>query len=273
MASHLLPPGCDDILPDGVHALTSASSKEFSMIKDIDGLNPKSLSKALKDVSKTMVPSLVTDDTKKEAAAASGHVPLKLVQPKMKCERPKGLDKKSDPTDMFASLWSDSDDSTSECPEGSNPGNGVIKKNKAKGNQKPKPKPRANPKSTRANAKVNANAKEFRARQTQQAAIRSGSLLITDGNDRVFPKVSRSFDAKLASLPSKNYLWSAIWCQNRQPDQSYQPDQSACEHLRVFSCVGHVGPNDGVKITCHPDADPTRPTSYLMPSFDPATAV
>ena len=27
-----------------------------------------------------------------------------------------------------------------------------------------------------------------------------------------------------------------------------------------------VGPNDGVKITCHPDADPTSPTSYLMPS-------
>ena len=82
----------------------------------------------------------------------------------------------------------------------------------------------------------------------------------------MFPKVSRSFDAKLASLPSKKHLWSAIWCQNRQPDQSYQPDQSACEHLRVFSCVGHVGPNDGVKITCHPDADPTSPTSYLMPS-------
>ena len=139
-----------------------------------------------------MVPSLVSDDTKKEAAAASGHVPLKVVQPKMKCERPKGLDKKSDPTDLFACLWSDSDDSTSENAEGSNLGNGVIKKNKAKGNQKPKPKPkpRANPKSTRANAKANANAKEFRARQTQQAAIRSGSLLITDGNDRVFPKVS-----------------------------------------------------------------------------------
>ena len=104
LASHLLPPGCNGILLDGVHALTSASSKEFSMIKDIDGLNPKSLSKALKDVSKTMVPSLVTDDTKKEAAAASGHVPLKLVQPKMKCERPKGLDNKSDPTDLFAGL-------------------------------------------------------------------------------------------------------------------------------------------------------------------------
>ena len=31
---------------------------------------------------------------------------------------------------------------------------------------------------------------DYRARQTQQGAIRSGSLLITDGNDRVFPKVS-----------------------------------------------------------------------------------
>ena len=99
LASHLLPPGCNNILPDGVHALTSASSKEIAKIKDHDGLNPKSLSKALKDVSKTMVPSLVSDDTKKEAAAASGHVPLKLWHPKMKCERPKGLDKKSDPTD------------------------------------------------------------------------------------------------------------------------------------------------------------------------------
>ena len=97
-----------------MHALTSASSKEIAKIKNHDGLNPKSLSKVLKDVSKTMVPSLVTDDTKKEAAAASGHVPLKLWHPKMKCERPKGLDKKSDPTDLFASLWSDSDDSTSE---------------------------------------------------------------------------------------------------------------------------------------------------------------
>ena len=159
------------------------------MIKDIDGLNPKSLSKALKDVSKTMVLSLVTDDTKKEAAAASGHVPLKLVQPKMKCERPKGLDKKSDPTDLFASLWSDSDDSTSENAESSNLGNGVTKKNKAKGKDKAKSKARAKAKS-KANAKAHANAKEFRARQTQQAAIRSGSLLITDGNDRVFPKVS-----------------------------------------------------------------------------------
>ena len=94
---------------------------------------------------------------------------------------------------------------------------------------------------------------------------------------RFFPylsasKVSRSSDAKLASLPSKKHLWSAIWFQKHQPGQSYQPDQSACEHLRVFSCVGHVGPNDGVKITCHPDADPTSPTSYLMPSFDPTTS-
>ena len=32
-----------------------------------------------------------------------------------------------------------------------------------------------------------------------------------------------------------------------------------------------VGPNDGVKITCHPDADPTSPTSYLMPSVNPTT--
>ena len=137
-----------------------------------------------------MVPSLVTDDTKKEAAAASGHVPLKLVQPKMKCERPKGLDKESDPTDLFAGLWSDSDDSTSENTEGSNLGNGVkSKKNKAKAKEKAKSESRAKPKS-KANAKAHANAKEFRARQTQQAAIRSGSLLITDGNDRVFPKVS-----------------------------------------------------------------------------------
>ena len=93
MASHLLPPGCDDILPDGVHALTSASSKEIAKIKNHDGLNPKSLLKVLKDLSKT----LVADKTKSEAAAASGHVPLKLVHPKMKAEAPKDLDKKSDP--------------------------------------------------------------------------------------------------------------------------------------------------------------------------------
>ena len=64
-----------------------------------------------------------------------------------------------------------------------------MKKNKAKAKEKAKSEPRVKPKS-KANAKAHANAKEFRARQTQQAAIRSGSLLITDGNDRVFPKVS-----------------------------------------------------------------------------------
>ena len=93
---------------------------------------------------------------------------------------------------------------------------------------------------------------------------------------RFFPylsasKVSRSYDAKLASLPSKKHLWGAIWCQKCQPGQSYQPDHSACEHLHVFACIGHVGPNDGVKTTCHPDADPTSPTSYLMPSVNPTT--
>ena len=135
------------------------------MIKDIDGLNPKSLSKALKDVSKTMVLSLVTDDTKKEAAAASGHVPLKLVQPKTKCERPKGLDKKSDPTDQFAELWSDLDDSASEDPEAPMLGISSVRKqvkNKVEAKKKTKRPPKSNPKTKDgivAKAKVKSNPK------------------------------------------------------------------------------------------------------------------
>ena len=161
-----------------MHALTSASSKEIAKIKNHDGLNPKSLSKVLKDLSKTMVPSLVADKTKSEAAAASGHVPLKLVHPKMKAEAPKDLDKKSDPTDPFAGLWSDVDDSTSGDGESVMGGRSVKKEFKKKTK---KSKSTANKgddkKACKAKAKGKSKAKskvgivgnlDYRARQTQQ---------------------------------------------------------------------------------------------------------
>ena len=161
-----------------MHALTSASSKEIAKIKNHDGLNPKSLSKVLKDLSKTMVPSLVADKTKSEAAAASGHVPLKLVHPKMKAEAPKDLDKKSDPTDPFAGLWSAVDDSTSGDGESVMGGRSVKKEFKKKTK---KSKSTANKgddkKACKAKAKGKSKAKskvgivgnlDYRARQTQQ---------------------------------------------------------------------------------------------------------